>query len=73
MKCEMSEGKITVTVRLIRSFEHRNIKHIVYQDVDPTTRVKDFKIYLERGEGFEDNFCLCYFNGQFYNSAVEIL
>ncbi|XP_033762671.1 UPF0538 protein C2orf76 homolog isoform X2 [Pecten maximus] len=32
----------TVTVRLIRSFEHRNIKHVVFQNVDLTQTTKTF-------------------------------
>ncbi|XP_060086107.1 UPF0538 protein C2orf76 homolog [Ylistrum balloti] len=32
----------TVTVRLIRSFEHRNIKHIVFQNVDLTQTAETF-------------------------------
>lgn len=33
---------VTVTVRLIKSFTHRNIKHVVFKDVPLTTTVKDF-------------------------------
>ncbi|OWF40497.1 UPF0538 protein C2orf76 homolog [Mizuhopecten yessoensis] len=32
----------TVTVRLIRSFEHRNIKPVVFQDVDLTQKTRTF-------------------------------
>lgn len=32
----------TVTIRLIRSFEHRNLKHVVYHDVDLTQSVGTF-------------------------------
>lgn len=38
----MSEDKGTITVRLVRSFEHRNIKHIVLHDIDFTQSVDDF-------------------------------
>jgi len=34
--------KSTLTVRLIRSFEHRNIKHIVLHDVDLTWKSSRF-------------------------------
>jgi len=33
----MSEGKITITVRLIKSFEYRTFKNLILHDVDPTT------------------------------------
>ncbi|XP_050418968.1 UPF0538 protein C2orf76 homolog [Patella vulgata] len=35
-------SNITLTIRLIRSFEHRNIKHIVYRDVDSSQQVGTF-------------------------------
>jgi len=38
-----------VTVRLIRSFEHRNIKHVVYKDVDLQQKVEDFIQYIKEG------------------------
>lgn len=41
------ENKITVTVRLIRSFDHRIIKHIVYHNVDLDQSVKDFKEFVK--------------------------
>jgi hypothetical protein len=34
--------KITVTIRLIRSFEFRNIKNILIRNVDKKTLVSDF-------------------------------
>ena len=40
----MSKG--IITVRLIRSFEHRNIKHIIIHDVDFSQKVKLFKDYI---------------------------
>ena len=43
----MSKG--TLTVRLIRSFEHRNIKHVVFHDVDFTQKVKTFKESFNKG------------------------
>ncbi|XP_022304395.1 UPF0538 protein C2orf76 homolog isoform X1 [Crassostrea virginica] len=36
----------TVTVRLIRSFEHRNLKHVVYHDVDLSQNTKVFKDFV---------------------------
>ena len=43
----MSSG--TITVRLVRSFEHRNIKHIVLHDVDFTQTVNSFKEAIKKG------------------------
>lgn len=40
----------TVTIRLIRSFEHRNLKHVVYHDVDLTQSVADFKDFVRKGK-----------------------
>lgn len=40
----------TVTIRLIRSFEHRNLKHVVYHDVDLTQSVEDFKDFVRKGK-----------------------
>jgi hypothetical protein len=44
----MSKG--IITVRLIRSFEHRNIKHIIIHDVDFSQKVKLFKDYINNGK-----------------------
>lgn len=49
MSGETSAGHIVVTLRLIRSFEHRNIKHVVYKDVDPQQTVEDFIKFLKEG------------------------
>lgn len=38
----------TVTVRLIRSFEQRNIKHVVYKDVDLNQSVENFIEYVNK-------------------------
>jgi hypothetical protein len=39
----MSDNEeITVTIRLIRSFEFRNIKNILIRNVDKKTLVSDF-------------------------------
>ncbi|KAL4222721.1 hypothetical protein ACF0H5_018762 [Mactra antiquata] len=45
----VGEAGITLTVRLIRSFEHRTIKHVVFHDVDRKQSVGDF-IGLIRNE-----------------------
>jgi len=33
----MSEEKITITVRLIKSFEYRNFKNLILHDINPET------------------------------------
>ncbi|XP_064648101.1 UPF0538 protein C2orf76 homolog [Lineus longissimus] len=38
----MADGPVVLTVRLIRSFEQRNIKHLVFQAVDLNQTVGDF-------------------------------
>ena len=43
------ENAVTVTVRLIKSFSHRNIKHVVFKDVLLKTAVKDFKASVLQG------------------------
>ncbi|XP_060587937.1 UPF0538 protein C2orf76 homolog, partial [Ruditapes philippinarum] len=40
-------SQVTLTVRLIRSFEHRIIKHVVYHDVNLDQIVSDFKQYVK--------------------------
>ena len=40
-------NKLTLTIRLIRSFEHRNVKHIVLPEVDPSQKVEDFMVYVK--------------------------
>ncbi|XP_053390427.1 UPF0538 protein C2orf76-like [Mercenaria mercenaria] len=40
-------GKVTITVRLIRSFDHRIIKHVVYHDVCLEQKVSDFKQFIK--------------------------
>jgi len=39
--------KSTLTIRLIRSFEHRNIKHVVIRDVDLTWKSSRFMEYVK--------------------------
>ncbi|XP_008118988.1 UPF0538 protein C2orf76 homolog isoform X3 [Anolis carolinensis] len=38
----MSSGDVTLTVRLVRSFEHRNFKPVVYHGVSLDQTVKEF-------------------------------
>ena len=40
---------VTVTIRLIKSFTHRNIKHVVFKAVPLRTTVKDFKASILQG------------------------
>lgn len=46
-----SEG-VTITVRLIRSFEHRNFKSVVYHKVNLDQTVKEFIVFLKQGMRF---------------------
>ena len=38
-----------VSVRLIRSFEYRNIKTVVIKDVHPLQTVREFQTRVEKG------------------------
>ena len=40
---------VTLTVRLIRSFEHRNVRNVVYKDVDLAQSVADFEKFIIQG------------------------
>ncbi|XP_074157937.1 UPF0538 protein C2orf76 homolog isoform X4 [Sminthopsis crassicaudata] len=44
----MSSEKATITVRLIRSFEHRNFKPLVYHEVNLDQTVKEFIVFLKK-------------------------
>ncbi|XP_065381468.1 UPF0538 protein C2orf76 homolog isoform X5 [Macaca fascicularis] len=44
----MAPEEVTITVRLIRSFEHRNFKPIVYHGVNLDQTVKEFIIFLKQ-------------------------
>ncbi|XP_028932071.1 UPF0538 protein C2orf76 homolog [Ornithorhynchus anatinus] len=44
----MAPGEATVTVRLVRSFEHRNFKPVVYHGVRLDQTVKEFIVFLKR-------------------------
>ena len=41
---------ITITVRLIRSFEHRNVKHVVFKDIKLTQSAAQFMKYVLQGK-----------------------
>lgn len=45
----MAADEATVTVRLIRSFEHRNFKPVVYHGVNLDQTVKEFIAFLKQG------------------------
>ncbi|XP_028627352.1 UPF0538 protein C2orf76 homolog isoform X2 [Grammomys surdaster] len=44
----MAVEEATITVRLIRSFEHRNFKPVVYHGVNLHQTVKEFIIFLKQ-------------------------
>nr|XP_048299761.1 UPF0538 protein C2orf76 homolog isoform X2 [Myodes glareolus] len=44
----MAAEEATVTVRLIRSFEHRNFRPVVYHGVNLNQTVKEFIIFLKQ-------------------------
>ena len=47
---KMSNGDgVVLTVRLIRSFEHRNIRHIVFKNVDLNQTTQEFMENINRG------------------------
>lgn len=60
MMTDTDDG-VTLTVRLIRSFEHRNVKHIVMKSVDLTRLTGDFMQFVNTGTLFN------------YTSSVVIL
>lgn len=39
-----------LTVRLVRSFEHRNFKPIVFIDVNLEQTVEDFILFVKKGK-----------------------
>ncbi|KAL8183213.1 UNVERIFIED_CONTAM: hypothetical protein K2H54_023290 [Gekko kuhli] len=43
----MSSEGVTITVRLVRSFEHRNFKPVVYHGVDLDQTVKEFITFVK--------------------------
>ncbi|XP_067649791.1 UPF0538 protein C2orf76 homolog [Haliotis asinina] len=40
-------SNVTITVRLVRSFTHRNVKHLVYHNVNTGQTVADFRQMLD--------------------------
>ncbi|XP_007425600.1 UPF0538 protein C2orf76 homolog [Python bivittatus] len=44
----MSSESVTVTVRLIRSFEHRNFRPVLYHDVNLDQTVKEFIAFVKK-------------------------
>ncbi|XP_077176413.1 UPF0538 protein C2orf76 homolog isoform X2 [Paroedura picta] len=43
----MSSESVTITVRLVRSFEHRNFKPVVFHGVDLNQTVKEFTAFVK--------------------------
>lgn len=46
----MSDEKIILTIRLIRSFHYRNIKNIVLHNIDRSLKVAELKELINKGE-----------------------
>lgn len=46
----MSDEKIILTIRLIRSFHYRNIKNIVLHNIDRSLKVAELKELVNKGE-----------------------
>ena len=44
-----NSDKLVLTIRLIRSFQHRNVKNIVIRDVDKNLSIKEFKTLINQG------------------------
>ncbi|XP_073926666.1 UPF0538 protein C2orf76 homolog isoform X3 [Castor canadensis] len=44
----MAAEEVTITVRLIRSFEHRNFRPLVYHGVNLDQTVKEFLAFLKQ-------------------------
>lgn len=47
----MSADSSTITVRLVRSFEHRNFRPVVYHGVNLDQTVKQFITFVQKGKG----------------------
>lgn len=52
----MASEDVTITVRLIRSFEHRNFRPVVYHGVHLDQTVKDFIVFLKQGMRYLSHF-----------------
>ncbi|NXW20964.1 CB076 protein, partial [Circaetus pectoralis] len=48
----MSAEGSTITVRLVRSFEHRNFRPVVYHGVNLDQTVKQFINFVRKGKGW---------------------
>lgn len=46
----MSSESVIVTVRLIRSFEHRNFRPVLYRNVNLDQTVKEFIAFVKKGK-----------------------
>ena len=57
----MASEDVTVTVRLIRSFEHRNFRPVVYHGVQMDQTVKEFIVFLKQGMRHLSHFVLLVF------------
>lgn len=57
----MASKEVTITVRLIRSFEHRNFKLVVYHGVNFDQTVKEFIVFLKQGMRHLSHFVLLVF------------
>lgn len=68
--CRKSTGAI-VTVRLIRSFEYRNIKYVVFKDVPLEQTVEHFMNFVISGEMFY--LPSCWIPGWIRVSCIETL
>ncbi|XP_057361676.1 UPF0538 protein C2orf76 homolog isoform X4 [Manis pentadactyla] len=49
----MDSEEVTITVRLIRSFEYRNFKPVVYHGVNLDQTVKEFIVFLKKANETE--------------------
>ncbi len=45
----MADG-VVLTIRLIRSFEHRNIRHIVFKNVNLNQTTQEFMELINEGQ-----------------------
>ena len=45
----MNDEHITVTIRLIRSFEFRNIRNVIIRNINSSMQISDLKILINEG------------------------
>ena len=71
----MASEDVTITVRLIRSFEHRNFRPVVYHGVHLDQTVKDFIVFLKQGMRCLSHFVLLVFQKRIveYKSDSNLL